>query len=288
MTSSKVQLLEERRTLVRANETAEQQITELPDEVRSSLAGIIRAGIESNTAKITRIDEELRRIALTEEHERCISINNKVLNLVNTYILGELTGEELDTLAKCSGISIRFTRDKETGQVSATSSVGSAGRAPRGSSSDKPGEPREKRARRMIYDKVIGRRFSTWAGVLSAYGLAANGSSALKVASAMFKDFSTRFVDDDNINFVEELLDKTVPYTIGTSDDAYDEGYVPDQIIGGTPVHPDDMPSGQQAPENPTAGTTHVETVEPTEADTQADETAANTDKPSGRHRKQR
>ncbi len=189
------------------------------------------------------IDEELRRLALLEEHERCKGINNKVLDLVNTHIISALSSDELDTLAKCSGIAIRFTKDKETGELLVTSSVGSAGRVPRNSSSDKPGEPRERRTRRMIYDTMIRRKFSTWAGVLSAYGLSANGSSALKVAAAMFMDFSTRFVDDQNINFVEELMDKTVPYTIGTAEEAYPEGYQPDEVMGGTPVHPDDLPT---------------------------------------------
>lgn len=302
MTSNnKVQLLEERRTLLRANEAAEQQIEDLPEAVRSSLEMIIRTGIESNNDKIARIDDELRRLALLEEQERCKSVNNKVLNLVNTHILGALTSDELGTLANCSGIAIRFSKDKATGQVSVTSSVGSAGRVPRGSSVDKPGEPREKKPRRAIYDTVIRRKFSTWAGVLSAYGLSANGSSGLKVVAALFKDFATRFVDDKGINFVEEVMDKTVPYTIGTAEDAYDEGYVPEQVMNGTPVHPDDIPSyrdsshdtsteestGEDESDDEPEGESEDEVDDET-AESESETQEAQTDKPSARQRRPR
>ena len=238
--SERSTLLEKRELLQKTISESEAQIESIPESLQS-LIPTIRAGILMQQGVINEIDERLKKIDLGLEQERYLSLNKKVIYLVGEHVTSNLTDEEIEMLVKRSSLCVTFKKNKD-GKVEVTSSIGTSMRPARGTSVDKPGEARERGSRRMIIDSVLRRQFSTWRGVLDAYGINPNGSSALKVAANMFRDFDTRFVDVDGVNFVQELLDKTVPYTIGSADDAYVEGFIPAEIYGGKPLSAEEIP----------------------------------------------
>lgn len=237
----KTELLERKSMLEGLIAEGEAHIAALPEALQS-LAPTLRVGIESHRKTIADIEEALKRIALAEEQQRHAELNNKILHLIGENVINHLTDEEKEMLVNRTSLCIRFSRMQD-GRIAVTTSVTTSTRPARGTSVDKPGDARERGARRMIIDRVACRQFSTWRGVLDAYGIDPNGSSALKVAANMFTDFATRFIDVDGKNFVQELLDKTVPYTIGTSDDAYPHGYMPAEVYGGVPIERDAIPA---------------------------------------------